>query len=66
MQENDMRPTSGQIFLTIYPNEYGKQGWIVFDSMINLRPSWGNKSRGVDDVKIQEKIRTIVNKLVKV
>jgi hypothetical protein len=34
--------------------------------MINLRPSWGNKSRGVEDVKVQEKIRTIVNKLVKV
>jgi len=32
--------------------------------MINLRPSWGNKTRGVDDSKIQERIRIIVNKLV--
>ncbi len=38
--------------------------WIEFDSMINLRPSWGNASRGVDDPKIQEVIKKIVNRLV--
>lgn len=52
--------------INLYPDEYGKPGWIIFDSMINMRPSWGNKSRGVDDAKVQEKIRKIVNKLVKV
>ncbi len=50
--------------INIYPNKMGQQDWIVFDSMINLRPSWGNKTRSVDDPKIQAKIRTIVNKLV--
>ncbi|TSC90577.1 MAG: hypothetical protein CEN92_449 [Candidatus Berkelbacteria bacterium Licking1014_96] len=37
---------------------------IEFDSMVNLRPSQGNRSRGVDDLKIKEKIIEIVNKLI--
>jgi len=32
--------------------------------MINLRPSQGNRSRGVEDAKIRSNIRTIVNKLI--
>jgi hypothetical protein len=39
--------------------------WIEYDSVINLRPSQGNGSRGVDDPAIREKIREIVNQLVK-
>jgi len=50
--------------INLVPNKAGTEDFIVFDSMINLRPSWGNKTRGVDDSKIQEKIRIIVNKLV--
>jgi len=50
--------------INIYPDQIGTERFIVFDSMINLRPSWGNRSRGVDDPKIQEKIKIIVNKLV--
>ena len=38
--------------------------WIEYDSVINLRPSQGNDSRGVDDPAIREKIRQIVNHLV--
>lgn len=38
--------------------------WIEFDSIINIRPTFGNKSRGVDDREKQEKIKGIVNKLV--
>jgi len=50
--------------INIFPDQIGDDRFVVFDSMINLRPSWGNRSRGVDDPKIQEKIRNIVNKLV--
>ena len=50
--------------INIYPDRVGDENWIEFDSMINLRPSWGNKSRGVDDPKIQEKIREVVGRLV--
>lgn len=38
--------------------------WIEFDSMINLKPMWGNRSRGVENAEIREKIRTIVKKLI--
>jgi len=46
-----------------YPDDKGED-FIEFDSMINLRPSWGNRSRGVDDIETQKKIIAIVNKLV--
>jgi hypothetical protein len=39
--------------------------WIEFDSMINLRPSFGNRSRGVDDLELQMKIRDLVEHLVR-
>jgi len=49
--------------INIYP-EIKDENWIEFDSMINLRPSHGNKSRGVDDPDTQKIIIEIVNKLV--
>lgn len=39
--------------------------FIEFDSMINLKPLLGNKTRGVDNLEVQNKIRAIINKLVK-
>lgn len=38
--------------------------WIEFDSMINVRPSHGNRSRGVESGEIREKIFAIINDLV--
>ena len=49
--------------INIHPDA-SKNDWIEFDSMINLRPSSGNKTRSVDDKNIQKKILDIVNKLV--
>lgn len=46
--------------INIYP-ELPKEERIEFDSMINLRPSQGNISRGVEDQEIQKKILNIVN-----
>ena len=46
-----------------YPAETGGD-WIEFDSMINLRPSEGNRSRGVDDERIRARIREVVGALV--
>jgi len=34
--------------INLYPDVDGED-WIEFDSMINLRPASGNRSRGVDD-----------------
>lgn len=50
--------------INLYPQHYPKQEWIEFDSMINLRPSWGNFSRSVDDPHTQELIRELVSKRV--
>lgn len=50
--------------INLYPELFGTEDFVEFDSMINLRPSSGNKSRGVDDVKIQKQIVNLVNKLV--
>ena len=50
--------------INIYP-EKTNEDFIEFDSMVNIKPSLGNKNRGVDSLEIQEKIKNIVNKLVK-
>lgn len=50
--------------INIYPEKVGDESWIEFDSMINLRPSWGNMSRSIEDLKVRERIRKIVNRLV--
>jgi hypothetical protein len=49
--------------INIYPDLDEKER-IEFNSMINLRPSQGNLSRGVDNAKIRDKITIIVNKLI--
>ncbi len=46
--------------INIYP-DLDKTERVEFDSMINLRPSQNNNSRGVDDKDIQKKILDIVN-----
>ena len=51
--------------INLYPKKFGDEGWIEFDSMINIRPVHDNRSRGVDNPKLQEKIIKIVNTLVK-
>ncbi len=49
--------------INLYPAERGDE-WIEFDSMINIRPSQGNRSRGVDDPELRAAIREIVGSLV--
>lgn len=50
--------------INIYPEQVGQETWLEFDSMINLRPSQNNKSRGVEDENIRNRITAIVEKLV--
>lgn len=49
--------------INIYPDLEGDD-FIEFDSMINLRPSHGNNSRGVDDPQTQQLIREIVGEVI--
>jgi hypothetical protein len=49
--------------INLYPDLPLEQ-WIEFHSMINLRPSFGNRSRGVDDASTRDKIAALVDRLV--
>lgn len=49
--------------INLYP-ERQDDDWIEFDSMINLRPSCGNRSRGVEDQNLRKLIIEIINNLV--
>lgn len=50
--------------INLYPHK-SEHEWIEFDSVINLRPSQGNFSRGVDNPEARKKIKEIVDGLVK-
>jgi Protein of unknown function (DUF5674) len=50
--------------INLYP-QLDTPDWIEFDSMINLRPSSGNRSRGVDDLATREGIVALVGSLVR-
>lgn len=50
--------------INLYP-DLAEPEWLEFDSMINLRPSFGNRSRGVDDPAVREAIASLVRRLVR-
>jgi len=50
--------------INLYPDLSGDD-WLEFDSMINLRPSFGNRSRGVDDPATRSAIASLVARLVR-
>ena len=49
--------------INIFPDK-GGEDLIEFDSMMNIKPAFGNRTRGVDDENIRKKITDIVNKLI--
>jgi hypothetical protein len=50
--------------INLYP-DLPEPDWVEFDSMINLRPSFGNRSRGGDDAATREAIVELVGRLVR-
>ncbi len=50
--------------INLYPDEKGDD-WLEFDSMINVRPSLNNRSRGVEDPALRNSIRAVLSSLVK-
>lgn len=50
--------------INLYPKN-PEENWIEFDSMVNLKPALGNRSRTVENVAVREKIKEIVRKLVR-
>jgi hypothetical protein len=51
--------------INLYPDRHGESDWIEFDSMINVRPRQGNRSRSVDDAELRRRIVAIVGVLVR-
>jgi hypothetical protein len=49
--------------VNLYPDATDA-AFVEFDSMINIRPADGNRSRGVEDAALRERLRTIVLRLV--
>ena len=50
--------------INLYPQLQGED-WLEFDSTFNLRPSFGNRSRGVDDAATRDAIAALVADLVR-
>lgn len=51
--------------INLYPESFDKDdAFVEFDSMINLRPGQGNRSRSVENPATQEKIIQIVRRAV--
>ena len=50
--------------VNLYPSA-AEADWIEYDSMINVRPSQGNRSRNVEDGALRATIRQILTRLVK-
>lgn len=49
--------------INLYPGEAG-DAFLEFDSMINVRPAQGNRSRGVESDPLRQRIRVVVRALV--
>ncbi len=50
--------------INLYPG-LDEEGFIEYDSLINMKPSQGNSSRGVDSAEIRKKISYIVKLKIK-
>ena len=49
--------------INLYPAKIGED-FLEFDSMINLKPAFGNRTRGIDDEKTRTRIKEIIERLV--
>lgn len=50
--------------INLYPDQFGTDNFVEFDSMINLRPNLGNRSRSVENTETQKKILFIISSLI--
>lgn len=50
--------------INLHPDQFGNESFVEFDSMINIRPGLGNRSRYVENPLLRNRIISIVNKLV--
>ena len=50
--------------INLYPEMEGDD-FIEFDSLINIRPHQGNRSRDVQDPAVRQQITDVINKLIR-
>jgi len=50
--------------INLYPDNHGSAGWLEYDSMIDLRPRTGNRTRLVEDPALRDRIATVVGRSV--
>jgi len=50
--------------INLYPDMFEEEDFVEFDSMINIRPGQGNRSRSVEDEEIRKQILEIVKNLI--
>ena len=50
--------------INLYPDQFGSSDFIEFDSMINIKPQQGNRSRYVEDAGIRRQIEGIVSEVI--
>lgn len=50
--------------INLYPEKFGTEDFIEFDSMINIRPRQQNMSRGVEDENIRKQVIALVEEKV--
>ena len=50
--------------IILYPDFFETEKFVEFDSMINIKPSLGNRSRGIDSAEIRNRLLEVVEKLI--
>ncbi len=60
----DGSPQSSLWGINLYPEQFGTPRFIEFDSVINIRPRQGNRSRSVDDAAVRAAVTSIVARSV--
>ncbi len=63
LMENEGSHRENTWGINLYIEKSGEE-FIEFDSMVNLKPAFGNRSRDVENPDIKEKIKKIVNELI--
>jgi hypothetical protein len=60
----DGSPQASLWGINLYPAEFGSARFIEFDSVVNIRPRLGNRTRSVDDAVARAAITAVVDRLV--
>lgn len=50
--------------INLHPTDFGTEDFIEFDSMINIRPSQGNPSKDILDIKVKQQIISLIEQHV--